>query len=196
MESEEHQERWPAIGQSDVADVCREICESIVGLESAFEAGGLSSRLTSGCFEQVLGPLLYETYGKLADNAPGPLHHLRVDAVRALLAQLQNDLVPTQVAHAEVRMPHHATQMRTPESYLRSGNSLPSPQMRSGRTYPSIRANLSSKGAHAPICNEILEREQLEALSDGELLRKAGRAPSTACPRARFPLPRAHIIPQ
>src|SRR5262245_60571033 len=105
MESEENQERWPVIGQSDVADVCREICESIVGLERAFEAGELSSRLTSGCFEQVLGPLLYETYRKLADNAPGPLHHLRVDAVRALLAQLQNDLLPIQVAHAEVRMP-------------------------------------------------------------------------------------------
>ncbi len=67
--------------------------------------GSLSSRLTSGCFEQVIGPLLYETYGKLAESAPGPLHHLRVDAVRALLAQLQNDLVPTQVAHAELRMP-------------------------------------------------------------------------------------------
>jgi hypothetical protein len=105
MESEKHQERWPVVGQSAVADVCREICESIIDLERAFEAGELSSRLTSGCFEQVLGPMLYETYGKLADNAPGPLHHLRVDAVRALLAQLQNDLVPTHVAHAEVRMP-------------------------------------------------------------------------------------------
>ena len=104
MGSEEHQGRWPVIGQSDVADFCRELCESIVGLERAFEAGELSSKLTSGCFEQVLGPLLYETYGKVADNAPEPLHHLRVDAVRALLVQLQNDLVPTQVAHAEVRM--------------------------------------------------------------------------------------------
>jgi hypothetical protein len=97
--------RWPVIGQPDVANICREICESIVGLERAFEAGELSSRLTSGCFEQVLGPQLYETYGKLADSASGPLHHLRVDAVRALLAQLENDLLPTQVAHAHVRMP-------------------------------------------------------------------------------------------
>ena len=97
--------KCPVIGQSDVTDVCREICESIVGLERAFEAGELSSRLTSGCFEQVLGPLLYETYGKLANSAPGPLHHLRVDAVRALLAQLQNDLIPSQVAHAQVRLP-------------------------------------------------------------------------------------------
>jgi hypothetical protein len=105
MELNEHRERWPVIGQSDVADVCRKICESIVELERAFEAGELSSRLTSGGLEQVLGPLLYETYGKLADSAPGPLHHLRVDAVRALLAQLQNDLAPTKVAHAEVRMP-------------------------------------------------------------------------------------------
>jgi hypothetical protein len=105
MELKEHQERWPIIGQSDVTDVCREICQSIVELERAFEAGELSSRLTSGCFEQVLGPLIYGTYGKLAGNAPGPLHHLRVDAVRALLAQLQNELVPIQVAHAEVRMP-------------------------------------------------------------------------------------------
>ena len=77
--------------------------ESIFGLERAFESGELSSRLTSGRFERVLGPLLYETYEKLADNAPGPLHHLQVDAVRALLTQLQNDLVPTQVAQAEVR---------------------------------------------------------------------------------------------
>jgi hypothetical protein len=105
MKSEEYQERWPVIGQSDVADVCREICEYIEGLERAFEAGELSSRLTSGGFEQVLGPLLYETYGKLADKAPGPLHHLRLDAVRALLAQLQNDLVPTQIAQAEVHVP-------------------------------------------------------------------------------------------
>jgi hypothetical protein len=66
MELKEHQKRWPVIGQSDVTDVCRKICESIVGLERAFEAGELSSRLTSGCLEHVLGPLLYETYGKLA----------------------------------------------------------------------------------------------------------------------------------
>ncbi len=105
MESQVHQERWPFIGQSDVADVCREICEAIVGLEHAFEAGKLSNRLTSGCFEKVLGPKLYETYGKLAGNAPGALQHLRADAVRALLAQLQNDLVPSQVAHAQVRAP-------------------------------------------------------------------------------------------
>lgn len=39
MEAKEHQERWPVIGQSDVADVCRGICESIVGRERAFEAG-------------------------------------------------------------------------------------------------------------------------------------------------------------
>jgi hypothetical protein len=97
MESEEHQERWPVIGQSDVADVCREICDTIIGLERAFEAGDLSGRLTSGACEQLLGPLLYKTYGRLANRAPGPLHHLRVDAVRALLAQLENDLVPTEV---------------------------------------------------------------------------------------------------
>jgi hypothetical protein len=48
MESEKHQERWPFIGQSDVADVCQEICEAIVELERAFEAGKLSSRLKSG----------------------------------------------------------------------------------------------------------------------------------------------------
>ena len=105
MGSGESQEKWPVIGQSDVAEVCREICESIVGLERAFEAGELSKPLTSGCFGQVLGPLLYATYKKLAVNAPGPLHHVRVGAVRALLAQLQNDLVPTQVAHAQVRKP-------------------------------------------------------------------------------------------
>jgi len=93
------------MAQSDVPDVCRQICESVIGLERAFEVGELSSRLTSDRFEQVLGPQLYETYGKLVDSAPGPLHHLRVDAVHALLAQLQNDLLPTQVARAEVRMP-------------------------------------------------------------------------------------------
>jgi hypothetical protein len=105
VEEEEHPEGWPAVGQSDIVGVCGEICESIIRLESAFEAGELSSRLTSGCFEKVLGPQLYQTYWKLGDNAPGPLHHLRVDAVRALLAQLQNDLVPTQVAHAQIHMP-------------------------------------------------------------------------------------------
>jgi hypothetical protein len=71
MESDEHQKRWRVISQSDVANVCREICEAIVGLECAFEAGQLSSRMTSDGFEQVLGAKLYETYGKLADNAPG-----------------------------------------------------------------------------------------------------------------------------
>jgi hypothetical protein len=105
METEDHQEKWPVIGQSDVADVCREICEAIVGLERAFEAGELSIKLTSGCFEQALGSALYGTYRKLADKAPGPLHYLRVDAVRALLAQLENDLVPTQVALAKVHPP-------------------------------------------------------------------------------------------
>ena len=44
MESEEYHKKWPLIGQSDVADFCREICESIIGLERAFEAGELSSR--------------------------------------------------------------------------------------------------------------------------------------------------------
>ena len=46
MESKERHERWPVIGQSDVTNVCREICESIVELERAFEAGELPSRLT------------------------------------------------------------------------------------------------------------------------------------------------------
>jgi hypothetical protein len=104
MESEEPQGRWPVIGQRDVANICQEICESIVGLERAFQAGELASRLTSGSFEQTLGPLLYETYGRLANDAPGPLDHLRVEAVRALLAQLQNDLLPIQVAHAKLRI--------------------------------------------------------------------------------------------
>jgi hypothetical protein len=105
MESKKHQERLPVIGQSDVTEVCRDLCESIVELERAFEAEELSSRLTSGCFEQVLGPQLYETYGRLADSSPGLLHHLRIDAVRALLAQLRNDLSPSHVAHAQVHMP-------------------------------------------------------------------------------------------
>jgi hypothetical protein len=34
-----HDRRWPVIGQSGVTDVCREIGESIVELERAFEAG-------------------------------------------------------------------------------------------------------------------------------------------------------------
>jgi hypothetical protein len=102
VDSGEHQERWPGIGQSDVADFCREICGSIVELERAFEAGKLSSKLRSGSFERVLGPQLYEAYGS---SVPGPLHHLRVEAVRALLEQLENDLLPVQVAFARVRMP-------------------------------------------------------------------------------------------
>src|SRR5262245_43723051 len=104
MESQEHQQRWPVIGQSDVADFCLEICESIVALERAFDVGQLSRALTSGCFEKILGPPLYKAYTALADSAPGPVHHLRVDAVNALLEQLQNDLTPTQVAHAKVHI--------------------------------------------------------------------------------------------
>jgi hypothetical protein len=42
MESEEHHERRPVIGQADVAGVCREICAAVVELESAFEIGELS----------------------------------------------------------------------------------------------------------------------------------------------------------
>jgi hypothetical protein len=45
MESEEHQVRWPLIGQLDAAELCSNICESILGLERAYEAGELSSRL-------------------------------------------------------------------------------------------------------------------------------------------------------
>jgi hypothetical protein len=104
MHAEEHQKQWPVISQSDVADICGQVCESIIGLERAFEAGELSSKLTSGCFDHVAGPLLYNTYGRLAESAPGPLHHLRVEAVRALLAQLQNDLLPIHVAHGRVRI--------------------------------------------------------------------------------------------
>lgn len=124
MESEAHQESWPAIGQSEVADACREICESVLELERAFEAGELSSRMTSGRYEQLLGPPLCEAYEKLADSAPGPLHQLRVDAVQALLAQLQNDLVPTQVAHAKVRMPPEG------DSPVAEPGADPSPKLR------------------------------------------------------------------
>ena len=105
MQSEGQHQRWPPIGQSDVPQCCRAICKSIAELEREFAAGKLSSTLTSGGFEQTLGPLLYEAYSKLASIAPIPLHHLQVEAVRALLAQLQNDLLRTQVAHAQVRMP-------------------------------------------------------------------------------------------
>jgi hypothetical protein len=105
MDSDGNQDRWLVISQSNVTDFCREICGSILELERAFEAGKLSISLTSGRVKEVLGPQLNETYGKLAADVPGPLHHLRIEAIRALLAQLQNDLVPTQVAQAEVRMP-------------------------------------------------------------------------------------------
>jgi hypothetical protein len=101
-EPEENPIKWPVIGQSDVPDVCRMICEAIVELERAFEAGELTSRLTSERYEQLLGPQLYGTYEKLADSFPGPLHHLRVNAVQALLATLQNDLLPQQFARARV----------------------------------------------------------------------------------------------
>lgn len=105
MKVQDDQEKWPIIGQSDVAGVCRNICESIVDLERAFEAGELANRLTSSHFEHVLGPPLYKVYAKLAESAPGPLQHLRIDAVHALLALLQNDLIPIQIAHAKGRMP-------------------------------------------------------------------------------------------
>ena len=83
------------------ADVCSEICESILDLERAFETGKLRNRLTSGCFEKVLGLRIFEIYRKLAGELPGHMHHLRTDAVLELLAQLQNDLISTRVARAE-----------------------------------------------------------------------------------------------
>ena len=46
--------------------------QAIVELEHAFEARELPSKLTSGCFEQVLGPQLYATYSKLANSSPVP----------------------------------------------------------------------------------------------------------------------------
>lgn len=104
MESEEFKIEWPIIRQSDVADVCRNICGSIIDLESAFEAGEVSSRLTTSCIKQVLGPQLYAVYEKLANKTPGPLQHLRVNTVRVLLAQLRKDLQPTQVAYAKGHM--------------------------------------------------------------------------------------------
>lgn len=70
MESKERHERWPVIGQSDVTNVCREICEFIVELERAFEAGELPSRLTTGGFEKVLGPRLYEFMGSSRKTSP------------------------------------------------------------------------------------------------------------------------------
>lgn len=146
MESEEHQEMWPVIGQSDVDDICRKICESIVELERAFEAGELSSKLTSGCFEQVLGPPLYEIYGKLAENAPGPLHHLRVDAVDALLAQLQNDLIPTQVAHAELRMPPEGDPWAAEPGTDSPPNCASNSALRA-RPFVSIRCPICASGA-------------------------------------------------
>jgi hypothetical protein len=104
METIERKEQWPVIDHSEVADICRKICESILELELAFEAGNLSSRLTPA-FERILGPQLYESYKNLTKIVPGSLHHLRVDAIRAMLAQLQNDLLPTQVAGARVCRP-------------------------------------------------------------------------------------------
>jgi hypothetical protein len=102
--SEEHEKRWPVIGQSDVVGFCREICESIIELENALEAGDLSSRLNAGHFETVLGPSLYETYERLGNTVPGPLQKLRVEAVYALLSQLDDELVPIQVARAQVHV--------------------------------------------------------------------------------------------
>lgn len=104
MESGEHQDRWPIIGQADVADVCQSMCSALLELERAFEAGELTSKLTSSDFEAVLGPQVFGTYGRLGGTAPGPLHHLRIGAVDALLAQLRNDLLPTRVAHARIRI--------------------------------------------------------------------------------------------
>ncbi|MBI1212977.1 MAG: hypothetical protein GC190_16060 [Alphaproteobacteria bacterium] len=105
MESEEQYAEWPLIEYTDVPNFCRQICEAVVELERAYEAGQLSSLLASGTFEEALGSSLYRTYSKLGDNTPGPLQMLRVDAVSALLAQLRNDLVPSRSAHAKVRMP-------------------------------------------------------------------------------------------
>ena len=93
---EQNQEPWPIIGQSDVEGVCRDSAKSILTLEHAFEGGDLASRLTLGHFEQVLGPKLCDAYSRLAENVAEPLHNLRVKSVKALLAQLQNDLLPTQ----------------------------------------------------------------------------------------------------
>jgi S1 RNA binding domain len=103
MDSDEPRITWPIIGQSDVADFCERMQRAVVDLERAFEAGELASRLAARGFEPVLGPRLFETYRRLADAAPGPLQPLRVHAVEALIAQLQNDLSPTYVAHARVR---------------------------------------------------------------------------------------------
>jgi hypothetical protein len=95
-------ETWPAIGQLNVPRICREISESIVELEDAFKQGKLTTQLTSGC-EKVLGPELHSHYAKLVGKLPGPLQHLREEAVRSLLAQLETDLIPSQIAHAEPR---------------------------------------------------------------------------------------------
>lgn len=113
MEPQKLQEAWPVIGHSDVADFCRQICTTIVELEQAFEARDLPKRLTSGRFEQCLGPRLFESYEKLAKVAHAPRHHLRRDAVHALLAQLENDLAPTQVATATLLVPPEGAQLDT-----------------------------------------------------------------------------------
>lgn len=100
--SQKQHPAWPEIGKADIPKFCRELCASITGLEHAFENGELSTKLKSGDVEQVLGPWLYETYKKLVDSYTGHDHHRRVIAVRALLAQLQNDLLPTHVAEAQL----------------------------------------------------------------------------------------------
>ena len=92
---------WPCIDQSDIPRVCREICDSVVELERAFEEGELANALMTGCFEKTLGPDLYSSYAKLAGDTAEPLQHIRAETVRTLLAQFKNDLIPRQIARTQ-----------------------------------------------------------------------------------------------
>jgi hypothetical protein len=57
--------------------------------------------MASNSFATLVGPLLCD-HLKLAGTLPSPLHHLRVEAVTALLTQLQNDLSAVHVAHTQL----------------------------------------------------------------------------------------------
>lgn len=100
MESSESDEKWPMVHRADVATVCDQVCKSILELELAFQDGELSTKLETGRFDRILGAGLVETYRLLSDEAPDQKLSLRIDAVRALLAQFHNDLVPTVIARA------------------------------------------------------------------------------------------------
>lgn len=94
---------WEELRHWELDDFYRRIRAKVMQLEEEFAAGTLADFLETSDVASVVGRRILDVYEKLASERRGPLDHLRLAAVRSLLAQLREDIFAVRrVAQAQV----------------------------------------------------------------------------------------------